>query len=480
MELTNQNIAGNVTLNNFIIIDIDKLVKADWNYKQDNDILKEKLKENFKRNGQIENIIVRELVTGFYEIVNGNHRYDAMKELNIKQVIAFNLGKISLAAAQRIAIETNETRFASDTDILAKLLQEINLEFPDEDLINTLPFTPEELDGFLHFNSDDLIVGNPDAEEDDFDPEVLPREAPKTKKGDLYEFESNGYRHRLLCGDSTNDIDVKILMNGDLAHLLYTDPPYNINYTEFNNERAGGKGKDWGEDYCSEWNDEMSDSDYQAFLIKFLKLAKEHMIDWGHYYVWHATTYFVDVLKAFEVNAIPYDKVPIQWVKQVAPISWVRYKRKSEPCVYGGKGAVNGNGAGARWFGPNNETNIWEISRGHNVNYIHPTQKPVALASRAIINSTQQGESVLDMFMGSGTTLIASDMLNRLSYGMEFGEKFCDMITLRFAKYKSDSNSEFYIYRNGQNITAEILEQLDKYKDLKLNQISMPEINSNI
>jgi DNA modification methylase len=98
------------------------------------------------------------------------------------------------------------------------------------------------------------------------------------------------------------------------------------------------------------------------------------------------------------------------------------------------------------------------------------------LASRAITNSTQQGESVLDMFMGSGTTLIASDMLNRVSYGMEFGEKFCDMITLRFAKYKSDSNSEFCIYRNGQNITNEILEQLEKYKDLKLNQISMPEI----
>ena len=78
--------------------------------------------------------------------------------------------------------------------------------------------------------------------------------------------------------------------------------------------------------------------------------------------------------------------------------------------------------------------------------------------------------------MGSGTTLIASDMLGRVSFGMEFGEKFCDMIALRFAKYKSDSDSEFCIYRNGQNITAEILEQLEKYKDLKLNQITMPDI----
>ena len=78
--------------------------------------------------------------------------------------------------------------------------------------------------------------------------------------------------------------------------------------------------------------------------------------------------------------------------------------------------------------------------------------------------------------MGSGTTLIASDTLGRISYGMEFGEKFCDMIALRFAKFKSDSNQDFSIYRNGQNITNEILEQLEKYKDLKLNQISMPEI----
>ena len=92
-------------------IQISKLVKANWNYKEENEKQTDKLLNNFKRNGQIENILIRELDTGFYEVVNGNHRLDVMKILKLKKAHAYNFGKISLAEAQRIAIETNETKF---------------------------------------------------------------------------------------------------------------------------------------------------------------------------------------------------------------------------------------------------------------------------------------------------------------------------------------------------------------------------------
>jgi DNA modification methylase len=264
-----------------------------------------------------------------------------------------------------------------------------------------------------------------------------------------------------MNGDSTKEDDVAALMDGKLAHMLHTDPPYNINYPEFNMSRNDAS-KDWASLYCSDWKDKMTDEEYAMFLVDFLKLAKQFMIPTAHYYIWHATSYYAEVLNALVVNEIPYDKVPIQWVKQVAPLSHVRYKRKSEPCVYGGKGAVNGMGEGARWFGPNNEVNIWDINRDHNVYYIHPTQKPIALAARAIKNSSKIKENVLDMFGGSGSTMMAADQLKRNAYLMELGPEFCDLIVGRFAKYKLDFNQEFKILRNGEDYTLQAIDLIEK------------------
>jgi len=443
-----------IVFQNYKIFPLAILVKANWNYKEDDEFISSKLRANIKRIGQVENIQVRELETGYYEVVNGNHRLDDITALEKPFVIAYDHGKISLAEAQRITLETNETRFKSNQEKLSNLLNEINLEFPDLDLLSTLPFTEDEFNDLLKLTDLNEQMTPPVIDEDEF--ETTPPVQPKTKLGDLYEL--NG--HRLLCGNSTNEEDVSRLMDGKLAHMIYTDPPYNINYPEFNLQRAGDHGKDWTEEYCSEWGDKMTDDDYKKFLKDFLRLAKKYSIEWAHYYIWHATTYFREVIEAFESNGIPYDKVPIQWVKQVAPLSWVRYKRKSEPCVFGGKGAVNGNGQGARWFGPNNEVNIWEISRDHNVNYIHPTQKPVALCGRSLINSSQPGEIVLDMFMGSGTTFIASEALGRIAFGMELEPKFCDVIVQRYFKYCSENNIPCSVKLNGEEISINYFDEV--------------------
>jgi len=129
-------------------IEIDKLVSANWNYKTDDEELEAHLSENMKRNGQIESIIVRELETGFYEVVNGNHRLKVMRQLGMTDVMTFNLGEISLAAAKRIAVETNETRFTSDNIKLAETLKEISQEFDLSDLLKTMPYTEEEFNRY--------------------------------------------------------------------------------------------------------------------------------------------------------------------------------------------------------------------------------------------------------------------------------------------------------------------------------------------
>ena len=132
-------------LKDFIMIEIGKLVKADWNYKEDDDDIKEALKANIKRNGQVENIVVREIKTGFYEIVNGNHRYDALLDLGIKKVVCYNAGKMTTPAAMRLAVELNETRFPSDKVELSKVFKEMIEEFSLEDLSATFPFSEDEI-----------------------------------------------------------------------------------------------------------------------------------------------------------------------------------------------------------------------------------------------------------------------------------------------------------------------------------------------
>jgi ParB-like chromosome segregation protein Spo0J len=134
---------------NFKEIALDKMVKADWNYKNEHAELSEKLVSNIKRNGQIENLLVRELDTGFYEVVNGNHRYDALKTLGWEKAIVYDLGKISLAQAQRIAIETNETKFSTDVMALSEIMGEIANSFDREDLLQTMPYSGKELDNML-------------------------------------------------------------------------------------------------------------------------------------------------------------------------------------------------------------------------------------------------------------------------------------------------------------------------------------------
>ena len=135
--------------NNFITLPINSLVAADWNYKVQNTFVQGKLVENIRRNGQLETIIVRELDENRYEVVNGNHRLAAFITLEAKEIAVCNVGKITDAAARRMAIETNETRFERNDLVFAERLTEIMQEFPASELLLTMPYTEEELQSAL-------------------------------------------------------------------------------------------------------------------------------------------------------------------------------------------------------------------------------------------------------------------------------------------------------------------------------------------
>lgn len=128
---------------------VNELIYADWNYKTDDDEILAKLTKNIKKNGLIENLIVRELDDGRYEVVNGNHRLKVMHILKRKEAMCFNLGKLSRAEAQRIALETNETRFATDDTRLASLIKEMSGDIDISDLLTTVTFKQDEIDDLL-------------------------------------------------------------------------------------------------------------------------------------------------------------------------------------------------------------------------------------------------------------------------------------------------------------------------------------------
>jgi len=154
----------------WMVLPLEKMVKASWNYKDEDSRKSKKLKGNLQKNGQVENLIVRQLEDGLFEVVNGNHRYDDMMALGWESAVVYNAGKISDAAARRLAIETNETKFPTNNLILASLIEEIKLEFNDDDLAATLPFSEAELEGMvglLSFDwSDPTPLGVPSGDQE--------------------------------------------------------------------------------------------------------------------------------------------------------------------------------------------------------------------------------------------------------------------------------------------------------------------------
>ena len=331
-------------------------------------------------------------------IVVGHTRLKAAKKLGMDKVPVHVASELTpeQAKAYRIADNATADRASWDLDILPLELSELDTMNVD---LSTLGF------------SDDYLQQIMGPKEGLTDPDEVP-EAPAdpiTKVGDLWTLGD----HRLLCGDSTSEVDTATLMGGMLGHLVFTDPPYGVAYDGGTKARTKLVGDETTSLYLPACERAAVCSDAKAAL-----------------YLWHAGV--KGIAAAAAAAAAGYEiRCELVWNKnhfQYGSLS-SQYKPKHEPCYYCFK-----RGKTPRWFGPTNEITVWDCDRSPKNDY-HPTQKPVALAARAIANSSQTGHIVLDLFLGSGSTMIAAEQLGRRFYGIEIEPRYVDVAVQRWEKF---------------------------------------------
>lgn len=270
-----------------------------------------------------------------------------------------------------------------------------------------------------------------EAEEDDFD--TTPPEEPITVLGDLYEIGE----HRLLCGDSTQTDAFEKLMDGELADMVVTDPPYNVAYE--------GKTKD----ALTIENDSMGDDDFYKFLYDFYTALTTAVKKGGAIYVWHASSEIINFAKAM-VDAGWLLKQQLIWVKNTMVMGRQDYQWKHEPCLYGWL-----KGGSHQWYSDRKQTTVINFDKPQR-NGEHPTMKPIGLFGYQIENSSKVGDIVIDAFGGSGTTMVACEQLKRKARVIEYDPKYCDVIVRRMLTL--DNN--LTIKRNGIDETAKWLDKL--------------------
>lgn len=266
--------------------------------------------------------------------------------------------------------------------------------------------------GFFGFDMDFEIDDDFDFEatEDDYDGE-LP-EAPYVKQGDLYQLGN----HRLLCGDSTMIDHVEKLMGGELADLLLTDPPYNVDYE--------GKTKD----KLKIENDKMDNDSFRQFLVDAFTNADMVMKPGAVFYIWHADSEGYNFRGACADTNWKVRQCLI-WAKNSMVMGRQDYQWKHEPCLYGWK-----EGAGHLWASDRKQTTILNFDRPTK-NDLHPTMKPIPLFDYQIKNNTKGGDIVLDLFGGSGTTIMACEQNGRRAFTMEFDPRYAQTIIERWEKF---------------------------------------------
>jgi DNA modification methylase len=337
-------------------------------------------------------------------IIVGHGRYEALKSLGM-EVTPDMVKVVDLTEEQAKAYRLADNKLNESDWEMSLVIEELK------------GLTPDLLD-LTGFDKDLIIEAD---EKDDEVPETP--EEPKSKLGDLYELGG----HRVLCGDSTKIEDVERLMDGKKADMVFTDPPYGVDY-------------DGGHAEKGKRRDKLENDDETDMYSGSLPLAYAYTTDSAPVYLWFADRFAKDVLNALEANSYQV-RTWIIWNKNMAQFGAIgaQYKTKHEPVIYAFK-----KGKAPTWNGPTNEVTVWDVDR-HSKNEFHPTQKPVALSERAILNHIGTEGIVLDLFLGSGATLIGANKTGRICYGMELDPKYIDVIVQRYVDYTGNEE----IIKNG-------------------------------
>ena len=326
-----------------------------------------------------------------YTIIIGHCRYSAAERLGLETVpvvVASELTAEQVRKLRNLDNKLNESDW--DFDLL-------------KDDILDLDFSDFDIDWGIEDN--DVITGI----EEDEAPEVDKVNPPITQPGDIWQLG----KHRLMCGDSTDAGTVALLMDGKKADLFLTDPPYNVAYE--------GKTKD----ALTIENDKMESDKFREFLTSAFTAAVSVLKEGGGFYIWFASREHCNFETALNESGLEVRQELI-WKKNSMVLGRQDYQWKHEPCFYGWK-----DGARHNWYSDRCQTTILEFDKPAR-NGEHPTMKPVELFAYQIQNSTKKGDIVLDLFGGSGTTIIACEQTGRIGYSMELDPRYCDVIIKRY------------------------------------------------
>lgn len=341
-------------------------------------------------------------------IVAGHTRLKAAQKLKIQNVPCVVADDLTQEQVNAFRLADNKTAELAEWD-----LELLNSELELIDGIDMTEFGFE-----LDLDDEQEVV------EDEFD-EELPQE-PQTKLGDIYQLG----RHRLMCGDSTDVDSVKTLMGGYKADLLLTDPPYNV---------ALGMGGSVDEarkrhrrtDGLVIMNDKMENDKFRQFLVDVYTAASENLKPGAAFYIWHADSERYN----FEGAAIDIGweiRQTLIWNKNSITLGRQDYQWKHEPCLYGWK-----SGASHVWYSDRKQSTVINFDRPTR-SALHPTMKPVGLFDYQIKNSTKSGDIVLDLFGGSGTTIMACEQNDRNAYVMELDPRYADVIIKRWEEFTGE------------------------------------------
>lgn len=386
----------------------------------------ESLKKSINEFGYIEPLVWNE-ATG--NLVGGHQRFKILMEDHPDSVFV-SVVNLSDEKEKALNIALNKIGGDWDEDKLGLLLADLQTSDIDLELTG---FDEESINEYISQVKNDTEEF---VEEDDFDFEEtvqdLKQNEAETVYGDVWQLG----RHLLVCGDATNRADVQKLVEKRKADLIITDPPYNV--------AVKSDGKVLNTDgHSSILNDDMEDDQFVDFLNDIFREYSYVMNDSAGIYVFHPSSYQREFENAMNASNIVVRSQCI-WVKNAATFGWAQYRFKHEPVFYAFK-----KGKTPAWYGDRKQTTvwraglpveeqepdtIWEVSRGDVSKYIHPTQKPLELASIPLKNSSKKGDYVIDFFGGSGWTLMSCDQLGRDCGMLELDPYFCDAIKIRFEK----------------------------------------------
>lgn len=364
----------------------------------------EKIKNSIQEFGYVEPIIVNYDMT----VIGGHQRLTVLKDLGYTEVDCVVLHIEDENKVKALNIALNKITGAWNEQLLADLL--VDLQAVD---FNT------DLTGFEAPEIEQLFskVHNKKIKEDDFDVDAELQKPTVAQSGDIWLLG----RHRVICGDSILPDTFTRLMDGNLANLVLTDPPYNVNVKE-----SAGRIK----------NDNMPDDEFYKFLFAAFTNAEQNMADDASIYVFHADSNGLIFRQAFKDAGFVLSGCCI-WKKDHLVLGRSPYQWQHEPCLFGWK-----KGGKHLWYSDRKQTTVWEYDRPtHSKD--HPTMKPVALMAYPIQNSTMTNCIVLDPFLGSGSTLVACEETGRICYGVELDAKFVDVIVRRYIEMVGDDSGVF-------------------------------------